>query len=256
MTGPMPHDDAVAIAVRMHEVKARIESACARSGRDPEQIRLLLATKTVPPERIAHAVHAGASLLGENKVQEGRAKQAAVAALSGIQQEWHFIGHLQTNKVADVLKWATLVQSIDRKSLAEKLQRRLEYEDRTLDVFMQVNTSAEASKFGVAPDEAIGLARHIASMDRLRLCGLMTIGLLGASPEDARPSLRLLRIVFDRIRDECMSGVDLRDLSMGMSSDMEVAIEEGATIVRVGTAVFGHRPTPNSLYWPGATPGL
>jgi len=248
-----PRDDAEAIANRLHDVKARIESACARCARDPGQVRLLLATKTVPPERVAHAIRAGARLLGANKVQEGRATQEAAAAISGVRPEWHFIGHLQTNKVADVLKWTTLIQSVDRASLADKLQRRLEYEDRSIDVFMQVNTSAEPSKFGVAPGEAVGLARHIASMDRLRLRGLMTIGLLGASPEDARPSLRLLRIVFDRIREERIPGVDLRELSMGMSGDLEVAIEEGATIVRLGTAVFGQRPTPDSFYWPGAT---
>lgn len=239
------------VAGRLAEVRRRIAAACERSGRDPAGVRLLLATKTVPPERIAEAVLAGASLLGENKVQEGIAKHRQVGSLTARMVEWHFIGHLQTNKVADVLKWSSLVQSVDRPELVDKLQRRLEHEDRTLDVYMQVNTSAEASKFGVHPDAAPDLARRILAADRLALRGLMTIGLLGATPEAARPSLRALRLTRDRLLHEgIVRDEHVQELSMGMTGDLEVAIEECATLVRVGTAVFGPRPTPDTLYWP------
>lgn len=219
-------------------VRARVDDACRAAGRSPDDVRLLLATKTQPAERVAAAIAAGARLIGENRVQELAEKDAALAALPC---ERHFIGHLQTNKVNQVLRYVSCVQSVDGAGLADRLQRRLETLDRTLEVLIQVNTSGESSKFGVAPDEAVELVAAAARRDRLRVRGLMTVGLQSPDPAAVRTSYRALREVRDRARDAV--GLELPVLSMGMSGDLESAVAEGATMVRVGSAVFGPRPT-------------
>lgn len=217
-------------------VTARVAAACAAVGRSPDDVEVLLATKTVPADRIVMALRAGATLTGENRVQELAEKDAELAGLPG---ERHFIGHLQSNKVNQVLRYVTCVQSVDSVELADRLQRRLEALDRTLDVLVQVNTSGEDSKFGVAAEAAPGVVRDVAKRDRLRVRGLMTIGLPAADTELARPSYRSLREIRDQVRDD---GLELPVLSMGMSGDLELAVEEGSTMVRVGSAVFGSRP--------------
>lgn len=228
MTGP-------SIEANLSVLRERVVAACRTAGRDPDDVEVLLATKTVPAEQVAVAVRAGARLIGENRVQELAEKDEQLAGLPYVR---HFIGHLQTNKVNQVLRYVSCIQSIDRVELADRIQRRLETLDRSVDVLVQVNTSGEDSKFGVPPDDAVDLVRDVVERDRLRVRGLMTIGLPADDPELVRPSYRSLRAVRDRVRDE---GRDLPVLSMGMSGDLELAIAEGATIVRVGTAVFGRR---------------
>lgn len=225
-----------AVAVAIGEVRRRIEAACRAAGRLPSEVRLLLASKTQPAERIRQALEAGASLFGENRVQELARK---APAFGGEPIEWHMIGHLQSNKVRQVLNWAQVIESVDRPSLIDALVRELEKRDATVRVFLQVNTSGETTKSGVAPEEAEKLARRILESGRLELEGLMTIARNSPDPEDARPCFRLLAQVRQRLRDLGLG--ELPELSMGMSGDLEVAIEEGATIVRVGSAVFGPR---------------
>lgn len=240
-------DDESLIRTNLATVRQRIGRACERAGRPTEDVRLLLATKTVEPARIRIAIEAGATLVAENRVQEVRPK---FEALKDLRYERHFIGNLQSNKINALVPYVSCIQSVDRWSLARKLQNRLEREGERREVLLQVNTSREESKFGLTPEDLPDFARRVAGLDALRVRGLMTIGLFAADPEDARPSLRMLRELRDQVREMNLDGVAMEELSMGMSGDMEVAIEEGATIVRVGTAVFGKRDTPDSAYWP------
>lgn len=236
------------ITSRIAAIKQRMAAACSRAGRHPDDVRLLLATKTVPADHIKAAFAAGATLIGENKVQELRDK---FEALQDVPHEKHFIGHLQTNKIKDVLKYGvSCIQSLDRLSLAEKLDQRLREAHRTMDVLVQVNTSGEASKFGLQPADVPGFIRALAQFPAIRVTGLMTIGLFSADAEKARPCFRLLRDVRDTVGAMSLPQVTMRELSMGMSGDLEVAIEEGATLIRVGTAIFGERVHPDSYYWP------
>lgn len=227
----------------IRHIRRQMAEACERAGRNPESVRLLLATKTVSAENIRKALAAGETLIAENKVQELKEK---FEDLKAIPHETHFIGHLQTNKIKEVLKYADCIQSVDRLPLAEKLQQRLAFEDRAIDVFLQVNTSYEESKFGVEPARALEFARQVAQLDRLRIKGLMTIGLFSADTEKVRKCFQLLRQIQ---QDVLALGIPAHALSMGMSGDFEVAIQEGATMVRVGTAIFGQRPHPDSYYW-------
>lgn len=226
------------ILSNLKAVQKRITQACEKAGRNPDDVQLLLATKTVPAEKIRIAVEAGSYIIGENKVQELRDKDAGLA---GLKIERHFIGHLQTNKIKDVLKYATCIQSLDRIVVAEELDRRLQKEGRSIDVFIQVNTSGEESKFGIEPGHAVSFIQEIQKFDTLKIKGLMTIGLLDVEKEKMRPSLALLRHTRDQILEARISGIDTLALSMGMSQDLELAIAEGSNMVRVGTAVFGNR---------------
>lgn len=231
------------IKENLQRIRSRIDNAATSVGRDPQDIKLLLATKTVSIDDIRIALESGATLIGENKVQELASKYQG---LKDIAHDTHFIGHLQSNKIKEVIQYADCIQSIDRVSLAEKLQRRLELEDRTMDVFLQFNTSYEKSKFGKDPINAIPFAKQIKSLDRLNVKGLMTIGLFSSENEKIRKCFQLLRGIQAQILDIDMGA---NDLSMGMSGDLEIAIEEGATIIRVGKAIFGQRPYPDSYYW-------
>jgi len=224
------------IASNLAALRQRIEAACRAAGRSPTEVRVLLASKTQPPERIREAVLAGATLFGENRVQELLRK---APELSDLPIEWHMIGHLQTNKVRQLLGFVQVIQSVDRLSLVEALERELEKRDARLRVYLQVNTSGEETKSGVRPEEAEPLARAIVRSGRLELEGLMTIATNSPDPEEARRCFRLLRQVRDRLLDLGLGNP--RELSMGMSGDLEVAIEEGSTLVRVGSAVFGER---------------
>ncbi|SFS37901.1 YggS family pyridoxal phosphate-dependent enzyme [Sphingobacterium wenxiniae] len=231
----------------LHHIQERIEKACIKCNRNPNEVKLLLATKTVSAERIKIALEAGYTLIAENKIQELKEKYED---LKEIPHTNHFIGHLQTNKIKDILKYdVSCIQSVDRFDLAEKLQQRLTFEDKTIEVFIQVNTSFEDSKFGVHPDKAIELVRQVAQFDRIKIKGLMTIGLFSAEPERVRKCFRLLKDIQQQVVALNIPTVGMRELSMGMSGDMEIAIEEGATIIRVGTAIFGQRIYPDSYYW-------
>jgi pyridoxal phosphate enzyme (YggS family) len=226
------------IITNLKQVHQRIENACRASDREPSDVRLLLATKTVPAELIRVAIEAGETLIGENKMQEFRDKDSE---LQNLVIERHFIGHLQTNKVKDVLKYVSCVQSLDRLSLAEELNRQLEKQEGTLDVYLQVNTSFEESKFGLSPAEVLPFIQEIKKYKTLKIKGLMTIGLLDVEKEKMRPSLRLLREIRDTIYAQGIEELQDLKLSMGMSQDLELAIAEGSNLVRVGTSIFGNR---------------
>ena len=237
--GPVTGEDAAGIVSNLRAVNDRIDAACLAAGRKRNEVRLLLATKTVEPARVRIAIEAGADLVAENRVQEVRPK---FEALEDLEYERHFIGHLQSNKINALVPYVSCIQSLDRMSLARKLQGRLEREGESREVLIQVNTSGEDSKFGLAGEEVEAFVEEVSRMDALRIRGLMTIGLFTDDLELARPSLRRLRELRDRVAQMNLDGVGMDELSMGMSGDLEVAIEEGATIVRVGSAVFGSRP--------------
>lgn len=239
----------MSVAANLAAIRARLADAAVRSGRAAESVRLVLVTKTIEPERVLEAVHAGQADLGENKVQEGHRK---AEALAGRPVRWSMIGHLQSNKVKDVLRFAHEVQSLDRLSLAEALEKRLQFLGRGLDVLVQVNTSNEASKYGLPPEEVTGFLRQLTAFPALRPKGFMTLARFTPDLDEVRRCFRVLRGVRDRALNDAPQGPSMTELSMGMSGDYEVAIEEGATIVRVGQAVFGPRPLPDSYYWPDA----
>jgi len=228
-------------------INNRIKTACERVGRNVDEVKLLLATKTVSAERIKIALENGQTLIAENKVQELKEKYED---LKDTPHENHFIGHLQTNKIKDILKCdVSCLQSLDRFELAMKLHQKLSTEGKTMDILIQVNTSDEESKFGIHPDSAIELVEKVSKFPSLKIKGLMTIGLFSAETEKVRPCFKILKNLQQEIIQQNIPNVEMKELSMGMSSDLETAIEEGATIVRVGTAVFGARIYPDSYYW-------
>lgn len=242
------HDPAAAFALNLKAVQERIASACQRCGRNPSDVHLLPVTKTVPAYILRLAFGAGISSFGENKLQEAREKWAM---LDDLPIRWSIIGHLQTNKVKYLTRFATEFHALDSVRLADELNRRLEAEGRDLDVFVQVNTSGEASKYGLHPDELVPFVERLPEYPRLKPRGLMTLAVFSADSERVRICFRLLR----SLRDRAVSiNPKLIQLSMGMSGDFEVAIEEGANVVRVGQAIFGARPTSDALYWPGLIP--
>lgn len=217
----------------------RIKNACEQSGRNPKEVKLLMATKTVDAERIKEAFGSGETLMGENKVQELKEKYEA---LKEVPHTKHLIGHLQTNKIKDVLKCdVACIQSVDRLDLAEKLHQKLKLAGKTMEVLIQVNTSAEESKFGVSPEQALELVKQVAQFDTLKIKGLMTIGLFSSDEDKVRACFRLLKDIQQKIIAENIPNVEMNELSMGMSGDLEIAVEEGSTIIRVGTAIFGSR---------------
>lgn len=225
------------VASRIADVRQRIEAACDRAGRDPREVRLLPVSKTHSPEAVLEAFKAGCTRFGENKVQEAAAKAAALADVAGL--EWAVIGHLQTNKARQMVTFASEFQALDSVRLARELQKRLETADRTLDVLVQVNSSGEASKFGLQPDEVPSFARELAAFDRLAVRGLMTLAIFSSDRDAVAACFDRMTDVQTRLKAEHGGGWD--ELSMGMSGDFELAIEHGATCVRVGTAIFGTR---------------
>ena len=241
--------DVAGIAANVEDVRRRVEQACERSGRTAEAVQLLPVTKTLSLERVRAAVAAGLDRLGENKVQEAQTK---AEALSDLRVRWSVIGHLQTNKAKYVARFADEFQALDSLKVAEALDRRLQIEGRGLDVFIQVNTSAEPSKFGLEPAAVPAFARELATFGALRVRGLMTLAVFSANDARVRTCFRRLRDVQARLRQDHPASLDWSELSMGMSGDLEIAVEEGATLVRVGQAIFGPRPLPDSHYWPGA----
>lgn len=244
-----PSADSVAeIARNLAAVRARIARAAERAGRDPDEVRLLPISKTITEPRMRMAIAAGCRTFGENKVQEARRKADALADEGPL--DWVIVGHLQTNKAKYVARFARELQALDSVRLAEALDRRLELEDRELDVLVQVNTSAEPSKFGLPPDEVAAFLMELPRFPRLRVRGLMTLAILSGDAERVRACFVRLRALRDRLREDAPDGVALDELSMGMSGDYEIAIEEGATVVRVGQAIFGARATPDAHYWP------
>jgi PLP dependent protein len=225
------------IATRYRGLMDRIGAAAARAGRDPAGITLVAVSKTVAPDRLREAHAAGVRCFGENRAQELLPKHAALADLP---IEWHFIGHLQANKARAVMQVARRIHSVDGLELAEKMSR-LAAPDAPQRILVQVNTSGEGTKSGITPDRLAGLLDAIAVLPGLLVEGLMTIGPLTDDPARVRAAFRLLRAARDRERAADRPGMALADLSMGMSGDFELAIEEGATLLRVGSALFGAR---------------
>jgi len=229
-------------------VEERIARACRRAGRDRASVRLLPITKTVPAHILRFACQAGIASFGENKIQEATAKREA---LDDLAIQWSIVGHLQSNKVKYLTRFAHEFHALDSLKLAALIDARLEREGRVLDVYVQVNTSGEESKFGLHPDALPAFVEALEQFPRLKPRGLMTLALFSSDMDKVRPCFRLLR----RLRDEAVKRhAGLRELSMGMSGDFEAAIEEGANVVRVGQAIFGKRPTPDGYYWPGLAP--
>lgn len=236
------------------DVHARIAAACAKVGRDPASVRLLPVSKTVPEARLRNAYAAGCRTLGENKVQEAHGKWQAMADLPDLR--WSIIGHLQTNKAKLVAGFASEFQALDSLRVAEALDKRLQALGRSLDVLVQVNTSNEESKFGLPPEEVEAFVKRLPAFSSLRVRGLMTLARFSDDAAEVRPCFVRLRQLRDRLRQSAPASVAMDDLSMGMSGDYELAIEEGATIVRVGQAIFGARKVSDSACWPDARQGV
>lgn len=227
------------VAENVQIVHERISRAAERVNRSPEEVLLVGATKTVDVQRIRQAIAAGVKVFGENRVQEAAPKIAQI----GGEVEWHFIGHLQRNKVKDAFSLFQMVESVDRPQLALEMEKRGALLGRKMRVLLEVNMGDEETKFGASGKETLELVRRMADLPHLSVEGLMSIPPFFSDPEDSRPYFRTLRNLRDEVLDANIPGVSMQELSMGMTNDFEVAVEEGATIVRIGTAMFGPRPT-------------
>lgn len=226
------------MAERIANVRERIAQAALRSGRELADVALVAVTKAFPAEVVREAIACGLTVFGENRVQEARAKIPLIGR-QGV--SWHLVGHLQRNKVKYCFDLFDLIHSVDSVALAEEIDRRAEARDAVMEVLIEVNVGGEGAKHGVAPEEALNLARAAGELKRVKVKGLMTMPPWVSDPEDNREHFRVLRQIRDDITRAGLEGVEMTELSMGMSSDFEVAIEEGATIVRIGTAIFGSR---------------
>ena len=220
----------------IQQIKKRIEAAAERSGRNPEDIYLIAVTKNFSAELIQEAVDNGIVFLGENRVQEAKSKVDLVKG----NIEWHLIGHLQRNKVKTAIDIFTMIQSLDSWRLAEEIQKRAQQADKVIDVLVQVNIGSEETKYGIDPDDTEVFIEKVATLPNLKVRGLMAIAPFKENPEDVRAYFRHLRD-FQSIKEKSIENVSMEYLSMGMSNDFEVAIEEGANMVRIGTGIFGTR---------------
>lgn len=225
------------IAERIAHIQLRINAAAETAGRDTSSLRLVAVSKTRPATDVVEAFAAGQTVFGENYVQEFTAKSVEVKE----PVEWHFIGHLQSNKVKYIAGLVTLIHSVDRLSLAQEISRQWGRLGRCCDILLQVNISGEPSKSGTTETEALQLVRAMALLPHIRVRGLMTMPPFFDDPEAARPFFAALRALSQTIAAENIPGVVMEELSMGMSGDFEAAIQEGATLVRVGTSIFGQR---------------
>lgn len=237
-------ETAAAIAANLAEIRQRIVRAAEECQRDPNSIRLLPVSKTVNAQRLRLAHSCGMTILGENKVQEAYDKWQE---LQDTDLKWAIIGHLQTNKAKYVARFASEFQALDSLKIAEELDKRLQQENRQLDVFIQVNTSNEPQKYGISPENAEDFVRQLEAFRSLRLRGLMTLAIFSSDKDAVRQCFIRLRQLRDQLQQ---INPDIAELSMGMSGDFELAIAEGATTVRVGQALFGARQQPDSYYWP------
>ena len=223
------------LAANLETIRLRIKAACDRSDREPNSVTLLAVTKTQPPEVANAAADLGLLVFGENKVQEAKAK---IPLCSG-KLRWHFIGHLQSNKCRDAVQLFQMIHSVDSLSLAQEINQRADEAAKTMPVLLEVNLAGEASKFGYRPEQLLAELQAINSLPRIEVHGLMTVPPWSPDAESSRPHFRRLRELKEQA--ETVLGAPLPHLSMGMSGDFEVAIEEGATMVRIGTALFGPR---------------
>lgn len=224
------------IEKNIQEVKEKIARAAQRAGRDPREVTLVAVTKTVSAELARRAYDYGIKTLGENRVQELQKKYPELPS----DTRWHMIGHLQTNKVKYIIDKITLLHSLDRMSLAEEVSRRADKQGLTVPSLVEVNVSGEESKFGLSPREVVEFIKTVDCLPGLQVRGLMTVAPYTANPEEVRPVFRELKALAEKISRE-VAGVNMDYLSMGMTNDYEIAVEEGANIIRIGTAIFGAR---------------
>ena len=229
------------VAENVRNIRARINAACHRAGRSVDSVTLVAVTKTFGPELVKEAIAAGVYDIGENYVQEALEKREHVLQPD---VRWHYIGHLQSNKVKYIIEWVHMIHAVDSLTLAAEIQKRAVKIGRIAEVLVEVNTSDEASKFGVKPEHTLELLTSLIAFPNIRLNGLMTIGPFEPDPEASRPAYKLLKSIFDEANALAVMREPMRHLSMGMTHDFEVAIEEGATMVRIGTAIFGTRKKP------------
>lgn len=230
----------MSLAENIEKIQRQIEAACLRCGRAPDSVTLLAVAKTQAPDAVKAAADLGLTLFGENKVQEAKAK----IPLCPGKLRWHFIGHLQRNKCRDAIELFAMIQSVDSLPLAQELNKRAEQAAKTMPVLLEVNVAGEGSKFGYAPERLLAELKEVNALPRLEIHGLMSVPPWSPEPEASRPHFRRLR----ELKEQCeqILGAPLPHLSMGMSGDFAVAIEEGATIVRIGTALFGQRSSSKS----------
>lgn len=227
----------MSIAENLIKIRERMDRAARDAGRDPSEVRLVAVSKTKPAAAIAEAFGCGQSIFGENYVQELVAKQAELSA----EICWHFIGNLQSNKVRQIAGLVEMIHSVDRLSLAKEIDRQWGALGRSCDILIQVNISSEPTKGGTSSQELLDLVAEVAALPHLRVRGLMTMPPFFDDPEAARPFFKALRELSRQVEAAGIAGVEMRELSMGMSGDFEAAIGEGATLVRVGSALFGER---------------
>ncbi len=226
-----------AIEENVKDIRSRIEKAAFRSGRGSEEIKLVVVTKTVEAERINQAIRNGIEIIGENRIQEAEAKFKDITE----PVEKHLVGHLQTNKAKKAVELFDFIQSVDSVRIAEEISKRTLEKGKVMNVLVEVNTSGEETKFGIEPKQAFSLIETISRLEGIKIKGLMTIGLFSDNPEDTRPCFKKLKSLFEEIKSANILNIEMRYLSMGMTSDFEVAIEEGSNMVRVGTGIFGPR---------------
>jgi PLP dependent protein len=227
------------LAANLKAIQQRIAAACERAGRNPASVTLMAVSKGQPPQRVQAAADLGLTLFGENKIQEGKAK----VSLCSSRLHWHMIGHLQTNKCRDAVYFFDMIQSVDSLHLAHEINRRAEQSAKTMPVLLEVNIAGEGSKFGYRPETLLAEFLQVNALPKIEIHGLMTMAPWSPEPEKVRPIFRQLRALKDRCEQLLGASLSqlLSQLSMGMSGDFEVAIEEGATLVRIGTALFGDR---------------
>jgi len=227
------------IADNVKTLKQRIARCCEKAGRHADAVKLICVTKQASIEDIVEVVRLGVTDIGENRVQDALEKYRAI----GDKVTWHLIGHLQTNKVKDAVRIFSLIHSVDSVKVAYEIDKEAKKINKVQDVLVQVNTSGEATKYGIAPEAAIDMIKEISSYQNINIKGLMTMAPEVDNPESVRPHFRALRELLDKINERRTTNDERRTLSMGMTNDFEVAIEEGATLVRVGRAIFGARVT-------------
>lgn len=230
----------------LHRIQSEIKELCLLNGRKENACKLLPVTKTISTNIIEYLCKNKEFLFGENKIQELKMKYETLKPEGAL---WQFIGHLQTNKVKDCIRFSEMIHSVDRIQLGQALDKELQRQGRSMEILVQVNTSGETSKFGVQPEEALELVNKLRMFETLKIKGLMTLAIFSEDVGKVRSCFRKLKEISEQILCEAPNHVEMKELSMGMSSDYKIAIEEGSTIVRVGQSIFGPRSTPNSYYW-------
>lgn len=247
-------DDACQLKIRPEDfalqnllhLQKEIMQMCVANNREPDSCRLLPVSKTISANLLRSLCQHNHLTFAENKVQELKSKSEALKSLG---PKWHFVGHLQTNKVRECVELVEMIHSVDRFKLGQALETHLQRAGKSMDILIQVNTSSETSKFGISPDNVTQLIRDLRQFETLKIKGLMTLAVFSGDLPSVRNCFRRLKALADQIRNEGLDRVDMAELSMGMSSDYKIAIEEGSTIVRIGQNIFGPRSLPNSYYW-------